>query len=348
MKKILIITAVCVVALAAAAFAVAKSMNKEQILEMGIVGNDPRPITLPDGAKLIKVSLRYHIAMNPEGSYTFTVKDLGPEEGYQLEIESPMYKEDEVFTTKISEEEFLAIKDVVGKLDLNLWNGYHKYNRDVLDGSSFSSSFVYSTVDGDNIYVDASGTNTSPDGYYFLRDGMEKLFVPYKKQYDYDRIPKVLKSDNLQSLYVTFKQRGKSGYNSYDFEFKVEPWPGGYNINARYLDYTGEFGAQMVRDSDRRTILVKDVENMDLSPIQKVIRKYNIAAINGYDVATEDYNNAEWFQISAGYSLISEKDSTKTEYESINIMGTEKFADYDAFRHDFLKACIEVADKYDK
>lgn len=346
MKKILIITAVCVVALAAAAFAVAKSMNKEQILEMGIAGDNPTPVTLPEGAELIKVSLLYNIAMNPEGSYTFTVEDLGPEEGYQLEIESPMYKEDEVFRTKISEEEFMAVKDVVGKLDLNLWNGYHKYNRDVLDGSSFSSSFVYSTANGDKIHVNASGTNTSPDGYYFLRGEMEKLFAPYKKQYDYDRIPKVLKSDNLQSLYVTFKQRGNSGYNSYDFEFKVEPWSGGYNINARYLDYSGEFGPRMLRDSDRRTILVKDVENMDLSPVQKVIRKYNIPAINGYDAAAEDYNNAEWFQISAGYILVSEKDSTKTEYESINIMGTEKFADYDAFRLEFLKACIEVADKY--
>lgn len=348
MKKILILTVIGVAALVAAAFAATSNMNKKQLFVPGIEGQNPTPVNLPKDARLVELSFRYNIAMNQEGSYTFRVKELGPEEGYQLEIESPMYKEDEIFTTKISEKEFSAVRDLVDSLDLDKWNCYHKYNRDVMDGSSFSSSFVYMTGDGEKIFVNASGTNTSPDGYISLRGGLEGLFIPYKKQYDYDRIPKTIKSDNLENLIVTFKQRGDSGYSSYDFEFRKETWPGGYNINAHYLDYTGEFGPEMKRTSDMKFFLIKDLKNLDLAPIQAVLRKYDIASINGYDVSAEDYNNSEWFQISASYSTASANDSAKKEYEALNIMGTKKFTNYDAFRHEFLQACIEVAFKYDK
>lgn len=347
MKKLMIISTAVAVMLIAAVCAIASNMHKRQILDFGIGGSGPVPVKLPSDARLVKVSFSYNIAMNLEGSYTYTVTDRGSEEGYWLEIESPMYDEDEVFETKISEKEFAAVKDLVGSLDLDEWNDYHKYAKNVLDGSSFSSSFVYATGDGDRVYVNASGTNASPEGYGTLKNGMQELFGHYKKQYDYDRIPKTLKSDNLESLFVTFKQQGDSGYSDYSFEFRQKVWEGGYNINAHYLDYTGEFGPAVKRSSDQVYILVKDIEKLDLSPIQAIIRKYDIPAINGYDVAAEDYNNSEWFQISASYKS-EDSHSGEPEYESINIMGTEKFSDYDAFRHDFLEACIAVAQKYQK
>lgn len=346
MKKALIITAVSVVALAATVCAIATTMNKAQLPISSIKGSGPKPVSIPADAKLVSISFRYSIAMNIEGSYTYTAKDLG-EKGYWLEIESPMYKENEVFKTKISEKEYLAAKALVDALDLNQWNEYHKYDTDVLDGSSFYSSFKFQTPDGNKITVNTSGTNCSPEGYWEFRKGIEALFDSYKKQYDYDRIPKKIRSNNLTSLFATFKQQGKSGYSKYDIELKQETWEGGYNINVNYLDYTGEFGPKMLREEEAGAILVKDVKNLDLSPVNAVLKKYNIAAINGYDVSAKDYNNSEWFQISAGYSTPG-KDGEKGEYEAINIMGTEKFKNYDAFRHDFLEACLKVARKYNK
>lgn len=336
MKKALIITVAGIVVLIAAVCIIAGAVNKGRIPDIFEEGSDPVPVNLPENAKLTELSFDYSIAMNREGSYTFTVKDLGYE-GCILEIESPVYNEDEVFRTEISRDEFSAAADLVNALDLDKWNGYHKYATHVLDGDSFSSSFVFSTPDGSTVSINASGTNASPEGKWGLQKGLENLFGQYKKQYDYDRIPKTIKSDNLECLFVTFKQQGNSGFSHYSFELRKETWEGGYNVNASYLDYTGEFGPEMKRESEMKTILAKDVKDLDLSPVQKVLRKYDIASINGYDATAEDYNNSEWFQISASY-----------EEESLNIMGTEKFPDYDAFRKDFLKACIEVAGKYEE
>ena len=89
-----------------------------------------------------------------------------------------MYHDDH-YVLPLTDEDMASFSALVQELGLAEWNGYHKIDRDVLDGASFSLSVVFE----DGGVIDASGSNCLPRGYgkkvSAIGDFFEKLMEEY-------------------------------------------------------------------------------------------------------------------------------------------------------------------------
>ena len=86
---------------------------------------------------------------------------------------------DDHYVLHLTAEDMASFSALVQELGLAEWNGYHKIDRDVLDGASFSLSVEFE----DGGAIDASGSNCFPRGYSekasAIRDFFEKLMEEY-------------------------------------------------------------------------------------------------------------------------------------------------------------------------
>ena len=86
---------------------------------------------------------------------------------------------DDRYVLPLTDEDMASFSALVQELGLAEWNGYHKIDRDVLDGASFSLSVEFE----DGGVIDASGSNCFPRGYgekaSAIRDFFEKLMEEY-------------------------------------------------------------------------------------------------------------------------------------------------------------------------
>ena len=86
---------------------------------------------------------------------------------------------DDHYVLPLTDEDMASLSALVQELGLAEWNGYHKIDRDVLDGASFSLSVEFE----DGGVIDASGSNCFPRGYSekasAIRDFFEKLMEEY-------------------------------------------------------------------------------------------------------------------------------------------------------------------------
>ena len=83
------------------------------------------------------------------------------------------------YVLPLTDEDMASFSALVQALALTDWNGYHKIDRDVLDGASFSLSVEFE----DGGVIDASGSNCFPRDYRektsAIRDFFEKLMEEY-------------------------------------------------------------------------------------------------------------------------------------------------------------------------
>ena len=88
-------------------------------------------------------------------------------------------RNDDHYVLPLTDEDMVSFSALVQELGLAEWNGYHKIDRDVLDGTSFSLSVEFE----DGGVIDASGSNCFPRGYSekasAIRDFFEKLMEEY-------------------------------------------------------------------------------------------------------------------------------------------------------------------------
>ena len=86
---------------------------------------------------------------------------------------------DDHYVLPLTDEDMASFSALVQELGLTEWNGYHKIDRDVLDGASFSLSVEFE----DGGVIDASGSNCFPRDYSektsAIRDFFEKLMDAY-------------------------------------------------------------------------------------------------------------------------------------------------------------------------
>ncbi|MCQ2136457.1 MAG: hypothetical protein MJY67_06025 [Bacteroidales bacterium] len=291
-----------------------------------------RPKHKPAGAALTMVQLRSINAMYPAGTHTYTVEF--PEGApATISVHCGHWHQDESYTEEIPDSVAAKVKEMIANSEVLKWDGFDGVNRHVLDGGGFSFAATWS----DGTSVTAHGSNKYPEGYGYVADIMHELFRPYEKKFEYERVPKTLESDQITILFATFKQSGASGYSEYEFELREEPIGAAKNVVAKLFDYTGEFLKEpTLRPSDRLYVYA-EAKNPSLSAVAKVIRKYELFKINGYDQTAENYNDMEWFQISALYD----------SGERVNLMGTEPFENYTEFRHDFIAASLSVVASHD-
>ena len=83
----------------------------------------------------------------------------------------------------LTDEDMASFSALVQELGLAEWNGYHKIDRDVLDGASFSLSVEFE----DGGAIDASGSNCFPRGYSEKTSAIRDFFEKLMEEYGFDQ-----------------------------------------------------------------------------------------------------------------------------------------------------------------
>lgn len=213
-----------------------------------------------------------------------------------------------------------ALEALCAKHNVKRWDGFDKYNPHVSDGHGFTLSIRYD--DGKSVY--AHGMNMSPKGFWDFDHEMHDLFAPECERLSAKALQqKIAKgvSGELTFIMSYFIQKGTSGSDRYEVQIcrsNIRET----NFQVRVDSRSGEFFPQ---GKYTYSASVPD-EEIDWKAFAKLVSKHHLNQWMDYDKSAEDYNNAEWFQLSWSF-----------EDGHINAMGSEHPEGYDAFRKDFLK-----------
>lgn len=128
-----------------------------------VITNKPKKI---ESIKTLHYSFSNGYSMN-----AYTVYDLECDEDCYVTVKPHGYPEDRTSKYKISEDKIDELIKVFNDNKVLSWDGYHKNNKYVLDGDSFS--FSLTTKEG--LSVSASGYMKWPDNYFTVQSAIEKL-----------------------------------------------------------------------------------------------------------------------------------------------------------------------------
>lgn len=105
--------------------------------------------------------------------YGYVYYDLYKEnDEYYVTIKPNEIPEEEAQTVKLSDEQLEKLYEILNKYHVSKWNKFHKTEKNVLDGDSFS--FYLHTEDG--IDVSASGYMRWPNNYHEVKNAFYELF----------------------------------------------------------------------------------------------------------------------------------------------------------------------------
>lgn len=270
-----------------------------------------------------KLCFHYSNSMDIEDIYSYTL-DFDGNGGCVLTISAEIYAENEVYTISITDTELQNILQALRDCDVGAWNGFHEVDTDILDGDSFE--LLIECDDEKNTAINLSGTNAYPPHYNMFAACMHTNLDHYRVDYNYARIPKTLESDNLKVAFVHFTKPGMYGELEFNFQIWSDSHVGG-NLVVDIADHDGEFLGEPAVIKKSITMPYND-----LSGIQKVVRRHNLARLNGYDKSDTDDKNSECFQLHFLYD----------NNETINIIGSLKPEGFDDFRRELVEECIKI------
>lgn len=257
------------------------------------------------------------------GSWSFEVSE---EDGAALvKYEGMRYSE---YGEMTSTEDIALLKDLEKLyVDNNIcqWEGYSKYNPNVLDGDGFSLDLKFADEKG----MSASGSNTFPDGYGDFSREMHEIIDPVIDKILEARRQELVEKGvggKMTSLLAVFKQQGDSGFDSYEFML-YDSSVRDSNFDVTIHSNSGDY----IEPGDYRYYSAVSDEAIDFDAVAALVEKYNLITWYDYDVAAEDYSNSEWFQIDFCF-----------EDGHISAMGTEHPENYDEFRNEFLELMMSM------
>lgn len=283
-----------------------------------------------NGTKSTKVPIKsftYHYDGTIGGnSFTYSIKPDSAGHVFRAEMLEHMdYGE---MSCPLDETFMENLRLVCEKHDIFRWNGYDKNNPHVCDGHGFSLDVEYE----DGCSVDVHGMNMSPNGYWDFDKEMLALFKPVVDSLLEEGKQRQIAagvSGPMTSIIMNFIQKGTSGSDSYEVFFLRREIRSG-NFSVRIKSRSGEFFPV----GEWNYYGDADDDKICWDAFADLVKKYDIIKWYDYDKAAEDYNNAEWFQLSCGF-----------ENGHISAYGTEHPENYDAFRTDFLQLLRKVVDK---
>lgn len=104
-------------------------------------------------------------------SYSYSVGDyVDASYSYDLKLENDKYiagykkegvSEEDMLKKELKKEEVLKLEKILNDNNIYKWNGYHKSDKNVLDGNGFSLNYRNTN----NIDISASGYMMYPNGY---------------------------------------------------------------------------------------------------------------------------------------------------------------------------------------
>ncbi len=206
------------------------------------------------------------------------------------------------------------------------WEGYSKYNPNVLDGDGFTLNVYFN----DRKCLSATGSNAYPPGYRDFVSELKEIMEPYLEKMRAEAIQSKITEGihgNLTSVLATFIQRGSSGSDRYEVLLYRKKDENRKNFDVRITSMSGEF----IEKGKYNYYYTLSDEDIDFDGIRKLLETHEIIKWHHFDKTADDPDNAEWFQVSFGF-----------EGGSIRAMGTAHPENYSAFRKDFLKHIVKT------
>ena len=221
---------------------------------------------------------------------------------------------------------FDELERIYAEHELYRWEGYSKYDTGVLDGSGFGLNITFL----DKKHMSASGDNVWPDGYHDFISDFRNTVAPYlQEMLDKAAQEKIEEgvSGPLQYVMINYMQRGDSGSDKYEILLMRQREGGRKNFDVRITSESGEF----IEPGTYNYYYDLPDEEIGFEEIAALFEKYELMKWYNWDKAAEDYNNAEWFQLSFSF-----------EEGNMNAMGTEYPENYDEFRSEVLQHIVRV------
>lgn len=173
---------------------------------------------------------------------------------------------------EIDENIMQKVADILNKYDVYYWDKFHKSDRNILDGNSFS----FNLKTKDNKTIDASGYMKWPTNYRNVREELNSLF---------------------QDLY------NGNNISMNDFKYFRFSYSKGYAINSNIIyeinEIDGKYIASIkpygVADEDK-----KEVEIMQdtLDQIENILNKYDVVNWNGFHESDKGVLDGDSFSFS--------------------------------------------------
>ena len=108
--------------------------------------------------------------------YAYVIYNLDfKNDKYAATIKPSGIPDEDITTVYFKEEDVLKIKNVLKKYQVYNWDGFRKYDKNVLDGNTFD--FSVSFKDGTNI--EANGYMMYPKNYREVKSELDDIFLNY-------------------------------------------------------------------------------------------------------------------------------------------------------------------------
>ena len=207
------------------------------------------------------------------------------------------------------------------------WEGYSKTDTGVLDGSGFSLFISFN--DGSD--MSASGDNAWPEGYNAFITDLAQVLAPYLsgmiKDAQQEKIDAGV-SGSLDFVMLNYMQHGDSGSDKYEVMI-TRPHGGGSrkSFDVQIYSESGEF----IEPGKYNYYYDLPADELAIEEFAALFEKYDLIRWYGWDETAEDYNNAEWFQLSFSF-----------ESGEMQAMGTAHPENYDEFRQEALQLLVKT------
>ena len=172
-------------------------------------------------------------------------------------------------TLEIDDNSLNKVIDTLNKYKIYRWNNYHKVDKNVLDGNSFS--FQLKTKDGKEI--DASGYMKWPKDYYKVRGELDSIF---------DSIYNVKKinMDDLEYFYFSYS-------DGYEIDSNII-----YKINKKNNKYLASIKPLGIPSDEAKEILINEDT---IKQIENILNNYNVSLWNGFSKSDKDVLDGDSF-----------------------------------------------------
>lgn len=273
------------------------------------------------GAGIDYFEARYDGSISGE-IFSYKIEKEGDKFYFTYEDISLPYEEG--LRTEIGREVLDELRKIYDELEIEKWNGFHKKDKDVVDGHGFSLSIGFDNGER----LSASGYNYSPYHFWEFREKLAELFLPYIEKFKEEERQKIISkgvSGKLNYVMANFMEKNGDSYEITLINNETES----YNLSMRIKSKKGEF----FEEGDYLYFSVLPLEAIDFDGIKELAEQYNLIEWYGWQKEAKDADKSEWFQISFEF-----------EEGIIDAAGTDHPENYEAFRKEFLERMAKMVE----
>lgn len=218
-----------------------------------------------DNIKYMNFTYTTGNAMYSSVNYKIEYKDYK----YIATIKPSGKSEEEAKQIEIDENTLEKIVEVLNKYNVYTWNNFHKNNKSVLDGTSFS----FNLETKEDKTIDASGYMRWPNNYKNVRDELNTIF---NSLYNV----KEININNLSHLRFSYS-KGYAKDSNIVYEIN--------KIDDKYNAYIKPYG---IPEEEAKTI---QIDETTINKIGEILNKYNVILWDGFNESDKDVLDGDSF-----------------------------------------------------